>query len=96
MKIKKMIFVTALALFCVTSLNAQSWRNCVPGSIGPGGCDSIGPGGGRSIGPGGGYQLDLVVVCLSATTEVSLLALAEGSQLVQMGGNLYFVIGVEV
>ena len=37
--------------------NAQAWRNCVPGSIGPGGCDSIGPGGGLSIGPGGGQSI---------------------------------------
>lgn len=36
---------------------AQAWRNCVPGSIGPGGCDSIGPGGGMSIGPGGGQSI---------------------------------------
>jgi hypothetical protein len=42
-----------LAAFVLVSLstlpaNAQAWRNCVQGSIGPGGCDSIGPGGGRS------------------------------------------------
>jgi hypothetical protein len=37
--------------------HAQAWRNCVPGSIAPGGCDSIGPGGGRSIGPGGGQSI---------------------------------------
>jgi hypothetical protein len=36
---------------------AQAWRDCVPNSIGPGGCDSIGPGGGRSIGPGGGQSI---------------------------------------
>ena len=36
---------------------AQAWRDCVPGSIGPGGCDSIGPGGGQSIGPGGGLSI---------------------------------------
>jgi hypothetical protein len=51
-----------LAAFVLVSLstlpaNAQAWRNCVQGSIGPGGCDSIGPGGGRSIGPGGGLSI---------------------------------------
>jgi hypothetical protein len=39
------------------SVHAQSWRNCIPNSIGPGGCDSIGPGGGKSIGPGGGESI---------------------------------------
>ncbi len=34
-----------------------AWRECVPNSIGPGGCDSIGPGGGKSIGPGGGLSI---------------------------------------
>lgn len=49
----------ALALFVVVTVtaHAQAWRNCVPGSIGPGGCDSIGPGGGLSIGPGGGQSI---------------------------------------
>lgn len=36
---------------------AQAWRDCIPNSIGPGGCDSIGPGGGQSIGPGGGLSI---------------------------------------
>lgn len=36
---------------------AQSWRNCTPGSMGPGGCDSMGPGGGQSMGPGGGQSM---------------------------------------
>ena len=36
---------------------AQAWRNCVPNSIGPGGCDSIAPGGGQSISPGGGRSI---------------------------------------
>lgn len=40
-----------------TSAHAQAWRDCIPGSIGPGGCDSIGPGGGQSIGPGGGLSI---------------------------------------
>lgn len=43
-------------LFCATPLHAQAWKNCVPNSIGPGGCDSIGPGGGKSISPGGGQS----------------------------------------
>lgn len=37
--------------------SAQAWRNCIPDSIGPGGCNSIGPGGGQSIGPGGGLSI---------------------------------------
>lgn len=36
---------------------AQAWRDCIPNSIGPGGCDSIGPGGGKSMGPGGGLSM---------------------------------------
>lgn len=40
-----------------TSADAQAWRDCIPNSIGPGGCDSIGPGGGKSIGPGGGLSI---------------------------------------
>ena len=54
---KKIIFIAALMLFGSTVVHAQAWRDCVPGSIGPGGCDSIGPGGGRSIGPGGGQSI---------------------------------------
>ena len=38
---------TALAitafLTCVSSANAQAWRNCIQNSIGPGGCELIGP-----------------------------------------------------
>lgn len=50
----KVLLVVGIAMISLTSAaNAQAWRNCVPGSIGPGGCDSIGPGGGLSIGPGG-------------------------------------------
>ncbi len=40
-----------------SSAHAQAWRDCIPNSIGPGGCDSIGPGGGQSIGPGGGQSI---------------------------------------
>lgn len=36
---------------------AQAWRDCIPNSIGPGGCDSIGLGGGKSMGPGGGLSI---------------------------------------
>ena len=46
-----------LAGWSTSPAQAQAWRNCVQGSIGPGGCDSIGPGGGRSIGPGGGQSI---------------------------------------
>jgi len=50
--------MAALFALCIASPgHAQAWRNCVPGSIGPGGCDSIGPGGGLSIGPGGGLSI---------------------------------------
>lgn len=52
---KRIIFVVFF-MFCGAA-NAQAWRNCVPNSIGPGGCDSIGPGGGQSIGPGGGQSI---------------------------------------
>ena len=55
---KKIIIVSALLLCSSANVNAwQAWRDCVPGSIGPGGCDSIGPGGGQSIGPGGGQSI---------------------------------------
>ena len=46
------IFVTLAA-----PVQAQAWLNCVPNSIGPGGCDSIAPGGGKSIAPGGGQSI---------------------------------------
>lgn len=55
-KIMKTFVCAALLIFC-SAANAQAWRDCVPNSIGPGGCDSIGPGGGRSIGPGGGQSI---------------------------------------
>jgi hypothetical protein len=54
-KVLAICLLFALAAFETAS--AQSWKNCVPGSIGPGGCDSIGPGGGKSIGPGGGLSI---------------------------------------
>jgi hypothetical protein len=57
--ITRWVFWAAIA--CLTGLSSaaqsQAWRNCIPGSIGPGGCDSIGPGGGQSIGPGGGMSI---------------------------------------
>ena len=49
--------VIAGATLSFSPLQAQAWRDCVPNSIAPGGCDSIGPGGGRSIGPGGGQSI---------------------------------------
>ncbi|WP_295624598.1 hypothetical protein [uncultured Nitrosomonas sp.] len=54
---KKIVLIAALVLYVTANVNAQAWRVCIPGSIGPGGCDSIGPGGGRSIGPGGGQSI---------------------------------------
>ena len=47
----------ALTIGLSGGAGAQAWRECVPNSIGPGGCDSIGPGGGKSIGPGGGLSI---------------------------------------
>lgn len=50
--------VVAVAFSLVAGMaHAQAWRDCIPNSIGPGGCDSIGPGGGKSIGPGGGLSI---------------------------------------
>ncbi|RXG87354.1 hypothetical protein EAS62_36040 [Bradyrhizobium zhanjiangense] len=57
MKSVSLTIVLALACLGAAPANAQAWRNCVQGSIGPGGCDSIGPGGGQSIGPGGGLSI---------------------------------------
>ncbi len=54
---KKIILLTALLALNSAGAHAQAWRDCIPGSIGPGGCDSIGPGGGQSIGPGGGQSI---------------------------------------
>ncbi|RXR27630.1 hypothetical protein EQG66_11085 [Sphingobium fluviale] len=56
MRIAIISFSVFIAVLPSTS-TAQAWRNCTPGSIGPGGCDSIGPGGGQSIGPGGGQSI---------------------------------------
>jgi hypothetical protein len=53
---KKLFLIAVISIFA-SSANAQAWRNCIPGSIGPGGCNSIGPGGGLSIGPGGGQSI---------------------------------------
>lgn len=50
--------VAALVLGAgLQAAQAQAWRECIPGSILPGGCDSIEPGGGRSIEPGGGLSI---------------------------------------
>lgn len=50
------LLIALLFLTCGAA-HGQAWRNCVPNSIGPGGCNSIGPGGGQSIGPGGGRSI---------------------------------------
>jgi hypothetical protein len=55
--VASMALGTAALLACVSSVNAQAWRNCIQNSIGPGGCESIGPGGGLSIGPNGGQSI---------------------------------------
>jgi hypothetical protein len=58
MKMKKIVLLAAFILYSTANVHAgQAWRDCIPGSIGPGGCDSIGPGGGQSIGPGGGQSI---------------------------------------
>ena len=51
-----MKLLITICAFISFSVNAQSWRDCVRNSIGPGGCESIGPGGGMSTGPGGGMS----------------------------------------
>lgn len=55
MRIKTIL--TAIAGLSISvAAHSQAWRNCVPNSYGPGGCESAGPGGGRSLGPGGGMS----------------------------------------
>jgi hypothetical protein len=56
-KLKSMIAAAALVGLLPGIAHAQAWRNCVQGSIGPGGCESIAPGGGMSIAPGGGISI---------------------------------------
>jgi hypothetical protein len=52
------LLLASIAFFtCGGVAHAQAWRNCIPDSIGPGGCDSIAPGGGRSIAPRGGMSI---------------------------------------
>jgi hypothetical protein len=50
-----LLFVVAalLPVSWVSTATAQAWRDCVPKSGAPGGCDSAGPGGGKAIGAGG-------------------------------------------
>lgn len=54
---KKYSFMLIALMSLASSAHGQAWRDCVRGSIGPGGCESIGPGGGLSIGPGGGQSI---------------------------------------
>jgi hypothetical protein len=51
------LLIAALSLGVSAPASAQAWRNCIPNSMGPGGCDSMGPGGGLSMGPGGGQSM---------------------------------------
>jgi hypothetical protein len=54
----RIIFIASVvALGAAAPAGAQAWRDCKPGSIAPGGCDSIEPGGGKSIAPGGGLSI---------------------------------------
>jgi hypothetical protein len=55
--VHKKLFIIAVISIFASSANAQAWRNCIPGSIGPGECDSIGPGGGLFIGPIGDQSI---------------------------------------
>lgn len=57
MKTVSLIVILGLASLVSAPANAQAWRNCVQGSIAPGGCESIAPGGGLSIAPGGGQSI---------------------------------------
>lgn len=50
------ILSLVITMISTTAVSAQAWRDCVPGSYGPGGCESYGPGGGKSYGPGGGLS----------------------------------------
>src|SRR4051812_23538564 len=59
---KGLVMRNLFAAFVLVSLstlpaNAQAWRNCIQGSIAPGGCESIAPGGGLSIAPDGGQSI---------------------------------------
>ncbi len=56
MKLRNAMAVVG-AMTLASAGHAQAWKNCVPHSIAPGGCDSIAPGGGRSIAPGGGMSI---------------------------------------
>jgi hypothetical protein len=62
------------------SAHAQAWRNCIQGSIAPGGCESIAPGGGQSIAPGGG---------LSIAPGGGLSIAPGGGQSIAPGGGLF-------
>lgn len=52
-----LILIALIATSLAQADGWKAWRDCIPNSIGPGGCDSIGPGGGKSIGPGGGLSI---------------------------------------
>jgi hypothetical protein len=47
----------AILFLGASQAKAQAWRDCIPKSFAPGGCDSIAPGGGKYIGPGGGLSI---------------------------------------
>lgn len=51
------LLAAAATVTFASPVYSQAWKNCVVGSIGPGGCDSIAPGGGKSIAPGGGQSI---------------------------------------
>ena len=57
MRLRWILTISLVAFSPSAMVSAQAWRNCVPNSMGPGGCDSMGPGGGRSMGPGGGQSM---------------------------------------
>lgn len=57
LKVGVEVLVFALLLDYSGASLAQAWRDCIPNSIAPGGCNSIAPGGGASIAPGGGLSI---------------------------------------
>jgi hypothetical protein len=76
--------VLTLAGFASAPVSAQAWRNCVQGSIAPGGCESIAPGGGLSIAPGGGQSI---------APGGGLSIAAGGGQSIAPGGGLSIAPG---
>lgn len=88
---KRIIFVVFFML--CSAANAQAWRNCVPNSIGPGGCDSIGPGGDCQSALGVVNPLAREVDCQSVRRAVNQLVPEEVNQSVRKEGKPSTEIG---